>query len=138
MVEVRNKICQVNFAPQWEGSACTQSALIFFLLSFGGWRIFFIFFIVPNMFPSSSQWAPNLFPRLPMCSQRVFSIARHFNPICFAQSLPLLTYLGGPKGEPLHLSIESSILRSLHSFDFFLQLVNQIGSFHKKKKKLDF
>jgi hypothetical protein len=27
-------------------------------------------------------------------------------PTCFAQSPPLLTYTGGPKGEALHLSIE--------------------------------
>jgi len=58
-------------------------------------------FQVPNEFPSSSQ----------QCSPRVFPIAARFNPICFAQSLPLLTYIGGPKGEEaLHLSIESSIL----------------------------
>ncbi len=42
------------------------------------------------------------------------------NPICFAQSPPFLTYIGGPKGEALfHLPIESSILGSLHSFNFF-------------------
>jgi len=40
----------------------------------------------------------------------VFPIAPHFNPICFAQSFALLTYVGAPKGEALHLSIESSIL----------------------------
>jgi hypothetical protein len=47
------------------------------------------------------------------------SLAPRFNPICFAQSPPLLTYIGGPKGEALHHSIESSIVGSLHSFDFF-------------------
>jgi hypothetical protein len=45
-----------------------------------------------------------------MCSPRVFPIAPRFNPICFAQSPPLLTYIGGPKPEALHLSMESSIL----------------------------
>jgi len=45
-----------------------------------------------------------------MCSPRVFPIALHFNPTCFAQSPPLLTYIGGPKREALYLSIESSIL----------------------------
>jgi hypothetical protein len=56
-----------------------------------------------------------------MCSIRMFPIAPCFNPICFicfAQSPPLLTYRCGPKGEALHLSIESSILGSLHSFNF--------------------
>ncbi len=61
------------------------------------------------MFPSSSQ----LFPWFPMCSPRVFPIAPHFNPICFAQSPPLLTYIARLKREALHLSIELSILESL-------------------------
>jgi hypothetical protein len=43
-----------------------------------------------------------MFPRFPMCSTRVFPIALSFNPICFAQSPPLLTYIGAPKGEALH------------------------------------
>jgi hypothetical protein len=49
---------------QWERSACTQSALIFFLLSFGCWGggRGFHFSFAPNMFPSSS-WAPNVFPK---------------------------------------------------------------------------
>jgi hypothetical protein len=70
-------------------------------------RIFFIFFV------------PNMFPRFPMCFPRVFPIAPRFNPICFAQSPPLLTYIHGPKGEALYHSIESSNLRSLHSFNLF-------------------
>jgi hypothetical protein len=54
-------------------------------------------------------------------------------PICFAQSPPLFTYIGGPKGEALHLSIESSIFGSLHSFNFFLLWANQI---QQKKVRL--
>jgi hypothetical protein len=65
-----------------------------------------------------------------MCSPRVFPIAPRFNPICFAQSPPLLTYITGPKGEAIHHS-ESSILGSLNSF-LFLQWANQIGSLQKK------
>jgi hypothetical protein len=57
-----------------------------------------------------------------MCSPRVFPIVPQFNPICFAQSPPLLTYLGGPKGEAVHLSIKSSILGSLHGFNFFFAM----------------
>jgi len=45
------------------------------------------------MFPSSS-WVPNVLPNSP----RVFPIPPHFNPICFAQGPPLLTYIAGPKG----------------------------------------
>jgi hypothetical protein len=97
-----------------------------FLLSFGsvcegggggGGRILFSFFFC-------SQHVPFKFP-----------IALCFNPICFALSPPLLTYIGGPKGEALHLFIESFILRSLHNFNVILQWANQIGSLQTKKKK---
>jgi len=71
------------------------------------------------MFPSSSQWVPI---RFPIFSPRVFPMAPRFNPICFVWSPPLLASLGGPKGEALHLSIEFSILGSLHSFNFFLNM----------------
>jgi hypothetical protein len=74
--------------------------LDFVLLSFGwgGWgEDFFHFSFVPNMFlevlngsPSSAQ----------MGSPRVFPIAPCFNPICFAQSPPLLTYIVASKGTP--------------------------------------
>jgi hypothetical protein len=56
-----------------------------------------------------------------MCSPWVFPIAPCFNLICFVQSPPLLRYIGGPKREALHLSIESSIFVRLHSFNFFCQ-----------------
>ncbi len=75
---------------------------------------------VPNMFLSSSQWVPSKFLGFPMCSPKVFQLAPHFNPICFAQSPPLLTYIGEPKGKASHLSIESFILSSLHSLNFYL------------------
>jgi hypothetical protein len=52
-------------------------------------------------------------------SPRVFPIAPHFNPTCVAESPSLHTYIGEPKGEALHLSIESSILGYLHSFQLF-------------------
>ncbi len=62
----------------------------------------FHFSIVPHMFLSSSHQVPQSVP------QRVFPIAARSNPICIAQSPPLLTYIGGPKDETLHLAIESS------------------------------
>jgi len=68
-----------------------------------------------------------------MCSPWVFPIAPCFNPKCFAQSFPLLTYIGAPKGEALHLSIEFFILESLHSFNFFSWWANQIS---RKKVEL--
>jgi len=91
---------------QWEALACAQSALIFFLLSFGrgGLRIFFIF----SLFPTCLHQVLIMFSRFPMCSPRVFPIAPHFPPICFAQSPPLSHLYTWPKGEALHLSIEFS------------------------------
>jgi len=75
------------------------------------------------MFPSSSLWIPIRFPRCSLGSQcvpqRCSQIAPPFNPTCFAQSPPLLTYIGGPKGEALHLFIQSSILGSLHEVQLF-------------------
>ncbi len=80
---------------------------------------FFSFFLcsqhVPFKFSMNSHHVPNVFP-----------IAPRFNPICFAQSPPLLTYIVGPKEEALHLSIESSIfwgasIVSTFMFLFFLQ-----------------
>jgi hypothetical protein len=54
----------------------------------GGFFLHFSF--VPNKFPLGSHQIPNTFPRFPMCSQCVFLVAVHFNPICFAQSPPPL------------------------------------------------
>ncbi len=59
-----------------------------------------------------------------MCShvvpQWVFPIAPNFKPICFAQSPPLLTYIGGPNGRTLWFSnIESFNLGGLHTSNFF-------------------
>ncbi len=81
----------------------------------------FSFFLChfPFKFLMGSHQVLNMFPRFPMCSPRVFPIAPCFKPICFAQSPSLLIYISGPKGDALHLSIESSILGRLHSFIFF-------------------
>jgi hypothetical protein len=107
-----------------------------------------IFQFVSNLFGGGGgrdlllfSFVLNMFPRFSMCSPRVFPIAPGFNPICFAQSPPPLTYMGGPKGEALHLSIESSILGSLHGFNFFFWVMDQskwfIANKRKKEKKLD-
>ncbi len=129
-------LCRVS---PWQGSAWTQSALIFFPLSFGrvGERIFSFFICsqhVPFKFPMDSHQVLNIFRQSPMCSSNVFPIAPHFNPICFAQSPPLLTYIGGPKGETLHLSLESPILGSPHTFNFFLEMGQSNWLIAKKTK----
>jgi hypothetical protein len=61
-------ILEIEISCQWEGSACTQSALIF---SFKFWGAagedFFHFSFVPIMFLSSSHWVPNVFPKSVLC-----------------------------------------------------------------------
>jgi len=67
---------------------------------------------------------------------RVFPIEPRFNPICFAQSPPLLTYIDGPKGKAFHLSIESPTLERLPNSNIFFfcdGLILQIGSLQKQK-----
>jgi len=129
---VTNSFGNRNFMQPMGRLSMHSKCLDFFAFKFGqGWggRYFFIFpsfpicsLQVPNGFPSGSQYVPYVFP-----------IAPCFNPIRFAQSPPLLTYVGGPKGETLHLCIEFSILGSLHRFNFFLGRANQIGSLPQKK-----
>ncbi len=96
--------------------------LVFFLSSLvglgGGAKRFLSFFLCSNRFP--------------MCSPWVFPIAPCFNPICFAQSPPLFTYIGGWKGEALHLSIESSNFWEASRF----QLLD-MGQSNSTKRKLD-
>ncbi len=125
---------------QWEDSTCTQNVLFNEKESFGSGdraRIFSFFLCSQNVllkFSMGSHQVPKMFPMFPMCFPRVFPIPSCFNPICFAQSRPLLTYIGGPKGETLHLFIESSILGSLHSFNFSFSWANQIGSQQKRRR----
>jgi hypothetical protein len=82
---------------QWEGSACTENALIFFLLSFGEGGRGEGFLFILHLFPTCSFQVPNMFHRFSMCWARVCAIAPHFSPICFAQSPPLLTNKAGPR-----------------------------------------
>jgi len=70
-----------------------------------------------------------------MCSPRLFPIAPHFNLMCFAQSPPLLTYIAGPMGEALHLSLESSIWgTSIVSTFFVMSQSNWLIAKEKNKK----
>jgi hypothetical protein len=93
----------------------------------------FDFFFLFSLFPTCSFQVFNMFSRFSMCSPRVFPIAPLFDPICFAQSPPILTYIGGPKGEALHFSIESSIFWERPWVQlFFLQWANQVGSLQIK------
>ncbi len=88
-----------------------------FLLSFfGGWGErgrFFSFSLCSNRFPMCSPWVFPIAPCFKFCSKSSHS--------------------RWAKGEALHLSIESSIFVSLHSFNFFLS-----GPIKFNKKRLDF
>jgi hypothetical protein len=128
---VTNSFGNRNFMQSMGRLSIHSKCLEFFLKKFwvGGWGggDFFLFLL----FPSGSHYVPyvlNVFPR-------VFPIAPRFNPICFAQSPPLLTYIAGAKGEALHLSIESSILGRLHSFNFFFVMGESNWLIAKKKRK---
>jgi hypothetical protein len=73
---------------------------------------------------------------LSMRSQSVppgFPVAPCFNPICFAQGPPLVTYIVGPM--IIHCSAEKnrSFRVSMRSFKWSLGWDNQNVSFHKKK-----
>jgi hypothetical protein len=54
----------------------------------------------------------------------------------FCPSPPPFTYVDGPKREALHLSIESSILGSLHNFNFFFWVMGQSNWLIAQKKKV--
>jgi hypothetical protein len=90
---VMNSFGNKNFMQPMGRFNIHSKCFDFFLSSFGGGGSIFSF--VPNMFLSSFQW---VHVRFPICSPRVFAITPHFNPNNFAQSLPLLIYIGGPKG----------------------------------------
>jgi hypothetical protein len=73
------------------------------------------------MFSSSSQMSfPRVFPKAP-----------RFNPICFAQSPPLLTYIGEPKGGGT-----PSFLRIFLFWGASI-VPNQIGLCEKKNVELE-
>ncbi len=111
---VTNSFGNRNFMQPMERFSMQSKCPNFLFLKFWVGGKDFFFFIFP-VFPTCSFQVPNGFP---ICSLRVFPIGPPFNSICFAQSSPILTYIGGPKGETLHLSIESSNLGSLCSFNF--------------------
>jgi hypothetical protein len=65
-------------APNGKAQACTQGALLFFLLS--------------------SHCVPQHVPQVPNVFLNMFSMAPHFYHICFGKCCPPFTCVGGPKG----------------------------------------
>jgi hypothetical protein len=87
--------------------------------------------------PTCTILAEHDFPLCSQTSQSVaqgFAIAPCFNPIGFAQSPPLLTYVRGPKGHLIRHSVEFYISRQHRVFLIFLSWANQNISLQKKKK----
>jgi hypothetical protein len=86
-------------AANGKAQACTQGALLFFLLSLGGGagKDFFSP-LVSNVFPLCSLQIPNMFPQVPNVFPNMFVVATHFYPICFGKCCPPFTYIGAPKG----------------------------------------
>ncbi len=79
----------------------------------------------------SSHQVFNVFPK-------VFPIAPGFNPICFAQSRPLLTYIGGPIGNggaPSFYRIFYVGGVSIVSLFFFHHGQIKLAHYEKDKKK---
>jgi len=114
---------------QWEGSARTQSALIFFfwVLGWGEGRFFFFFPLfptcslqVPNGFLSGS----NKFLRFPMCSPRVFPIAPRFNP----KVLPFSAIWVGQRGR--HSIFHRIFIFVMGQSNWLIQLPIQAFFFH--------
>jgi hypothetical protein len=124
---VANSFGNRNFVQPMGRLSMHSKCLDFFPFKFwvGVGEDFFHFSFVPNGFQSGSQYVPKV--------PNVFPIAPPLNPICFAQSPPLLTYIDGPKGEVFHLSIESSMLGKPPQFQLLILLwANQIGSLQKR------
>jgi hypothetical protein len=85
----------------------------------------------PFKFPMGSHQVLNVFLK-----GGFFPIAPCFHPIYFLPKvLPFSPILIGPKGESRDLSIESSILGSLHSFNYFFVMGQSNWLIAAKKKK---
>ncbi len=124
-------------AANGKTQACTQGALLFFLLSLGGkgrkGRDFF--FIFPS-FPMCIYYFPFKFPlssqHVPQHVLHSTSLLSHM--LCSNVVIPSPLYLG-QRGETLCLKIKPFILRSYHSFIFFLSNgpIKLIGCTKKNK-----
>jgi hypothetical protein len=86
----------------------TRGFIFFSFWAGGGWN--FLYYLVPIMFPmmlASSQWVSIMFPKGVPNSTSLYLIS-------FAQSFPLVTYIGEPKERHL-MALRSSILGRSHA-----------------------
>ncbi len=107
-----------NTCIQWVGWNMHSRCFDFFSFKFWVEGMGGGFFFILSLFPTCSLYVTFKFQvKFPLGSQ----------------SPPLPTYIGGPKGEALHLSIESFILvGSLHSLNFFFNGPIKIAHWKKK------
>ncbi len=92
-----NSFGKKNCMQPVRSSACTQGALITFLLDWEGvGEVFFLHFL---SFPMCSHHISNLFTMFLLCSPNNFSITPPFFTICLGECcLPLTSSMHGPKG----------------------------------------
>jgi hypothetical protein len=106
-------------AANGKAQACTQGALLFFLLLFGGWggEIFFHFSRLPNVFALCSFQVRNGFPIFSLTfSLHLFT----FIPYALENGVLLSPIYVGQMGGTVQLKTEASVLGSIHCL-FYLE-----------------
>ncbi len=120
-------------AANGKAQACTQGALLFFLLCFGVWggawgeggggEFFFHFSQLLNVFALCSFQVPNGFPTFSPCL---------FTFICLGKWCPLFTCIGGPKGK--NCTVQNRAFCFGEFLVFFLGVIGQ-SNWHVARKK---
>jgi hypothetical protein len=86
-------------AANGKAQACTQGALPFSLLCFGGGgEVFCHFYRLPNVFTVCSLQVPMIFPNFAIFPQHVFHSTSLLSQYDLEKWCPPFTYIGGPKG----------------------------------------
>ncbi len=81
---------------------------------------FFHFSLVPNVFPLSSQWVPNMLPKFPMYSPTYSPQHLTLIPYALANCCPPFTHMGGPKGRNSTFQNRTFYLGEPPQFHFFV------------------
>jgi hypothetical protein len=76
-----------------------------------------------------------MFLKFSICSPSLFSLAPHFIPFSFAQSSPLLTYIGEPKGRHKSILSENFYFEETFKFEFVLGDGSIKMTHHHTKKR---
>ncbi len=97
-------------AANGKAQACTQGALLFFLLCYWGGDF--------SYFPAS-QCVHTMFPNFVMFSPTSSPYHLTFIPYAFGKGFLLSVIYMGQRGGTIYFKIEPFVLESLHSFIFF-------------------